>query len=328
MSSDKSLPTLPDIYAARERITKVIHLTPVNSCRSLSAMAGGSLVLKCENFQRGGSFKIRGAYNKLASLNEEERGRGVVAYSSGNHGQGVALAAKLLGAHATIFMPVDVPKVKLAAAKHYGAKAVLVGTSSAERREAALAFSNETGAVVIPPFDDPFIIAGQGTIGLELTEQLPGIDRVVVPIGGGGLISGISIAIKSLKPDVEIIGVEPELACKMTRSLEAGRITELIPGDTVADGLKPSSPGKLTFAAVRKNVDSVVTVDEKEIIKATKLLMERAKLVIEPSGAITLAACLSGTITCSEGRTALVLSGGNIDLDEFFRKVGNSSEIL
>lgn len=321
MSSDISLPTLSDIYAARERITKVAHLTPVHSCRSLSDMAGGSLFLKCENFQLGGSFKIRGAYNKLASLHNEEREWGIVAYSSGNHAQGVALAAKLLGVHATVFMPVAVPKVKLAAVRHYGAEALLVGTTSAERREAALSFSNETSAAVIPSFDDLLIIAGQGTIGLEIIEQVPGIDRVVVPIGGGGLISGISIAIKSLKPDVEIIGVEPELACKMTRSLEAGRITEVIPGDTVADGLKPSSPGKLTFAAVRKNVDSVVTVDEKEIIKATKLLMERAKLVIEPSGATTLAACLSGKIDCGEGRTVLVLSGGNIDLSEFFRKV-------
>ena len=299
-------------------------LTPVTTCRSLSEMAGGPLFFKCESFQLGGSFKIRGAYNKLASLSEDERRRGVVAYSSGNHGQGVALAARLLGVRATIFMPVDAPKVKLVGVRHYGAEARLVGTTSAQRREAALAFSNKNGATVIPPFDDSFIIAGQGTIGLEITEQVPELTRVVVPIGGGGLISGISIALRSLRPDAQIIGVEPELACKMTRSLEEARITEVVPGDTVADGLKPNSPGRLTFAAVKKNVDKVVTVDENEIIKATKLLMERAKLVIEPSGATTLAACLSGKIDCSEGRTVLVLSGGNIDLSDFFRKTWKS----
>jgi len=324
MNPDVQIPRLSDIRAARERIRDVVHTTPIITCRSLSEMAGGSLFMKCESFQRGGSFKIRGAYNKLSSLSVRERERGVTAYSSGNHAQGVALAAKLLGVRATIFMPVDAPVVKLAGVKHYGARHVLVGITSTERQEASEAFGRETGAVVVPPFDDPLIVAGQGTIGLELLEQLPDLARVVVPIGGGGLISGVSTAIKSLEPDVEVIGVEPELACKMTRSLEAGKITETIPGDTVADGLKPSAPGQITFAVVRKNVDRVVVVAEDEIIRATGLLMERAKLVIEPSGATTLAACLSGKVDCTEGKTALVLSGGNVDLPGFFRKTGTA----
>ena len=323
MSSKPTLPSIHDIRKAHETIKDTVHQTPILSCRALSRLAKGDLYFKCENFQLGGAFKIRGAYNRLAQLNEEEMKRGVVAYSSGNHAQGVALAAQILGIQATIFMPVDAPKVKLAGVKGYGAEAIMVGTTSAQRREAALEFSEETGAVVIPPFDDFHIIAGQGTVGLEMALQVPDVTRVVVPIGGGGLISGISIAVKALKPEVEIIGVEPELAAKMANSLAHGEITETIPGDTLGDGLKPVKPGKLTFAAVQKNVDRVVTVGEREIAAATKLIMERAKIVVEPSGAVTLAACLFKKIDCSKGKTVLVFSGGNVDLEDFVRKTGS-----
>jgi len=317
------LPTIDDIRAAHRRIEPVVHRTPVVTCRSLSEMAGGELLFKCENFQRGGSFKIRGAYNRISSIPPEDRERGIVAYSSGNHAQGAALAAKLCGVKATIFVPEDIPKVKLDAVKGYGAVVEFAGTTSDHRRNAAGDLARDTGAVVVPPFDDPFIISGQGTVGLELVEQVAetgnNIDRVVVPIGGGGLISGISIAVKALRPDVEVIGVEPELACKMKRSLDAGKIEKVIPGNTVADGLKPVSPGVLTFEAARRHVDRVVTVNEKDIVRAAMLLLERAKMVVEPSGAVPLAACISGSVDRSDSGTALVLSGGNVDLPELFR---------
>ncbi len=319
------LPTLAHIRAARKRISGVVHETPLLGCRSLSEMVGGELFFKCENFQKGGAFKIRGAYNKLASLAPEDQARGVAAFSSGNHAQGVALAAKLLGIQATIFMPVDSPRVKLAGVREYGAEIVMVGTTSAERREACLEFAERSGTVVIPPFDDPGIIAGQGTVGLEILEQCPEVTRVVVPIGGGGLISGVSLAVRSLAPEVEIIGVEPELAAKMSVSLEAGMITPVLPGNTLADGLKPVSPGIFTFEAVRRNVDRVLTVPEEEIAKALPLIMERAKLVVEPSAVVGLAACLSGEIDCSQGITVLILSGGNIDLAAFFRALPATS---
>jgi threonine dehydratase len=292
-------------------------MTPLFLCETLSKKASCPLYLKCEQFQRGGSFKLRGAYTKMSSHLEEARTNGVVAYSSGNHAQGVALAALMLGVSATIFMPEDAPRVKVDAVHTYGAAIHFVGTTSEEREEAARAHADETGALVIPPFDDFHIIAGQGTVGIEVLEQCPDVERIVVPVGGGGLISGVSIAVKASAPSVEVVGVEPELANAMSMSLHKGAITDVSPGPTIADGLKPTRPGELTFQAVRTHVDRMVTVSEEQIREATLDVLQRAKLVVEPSGAATVAACHTSLL--EDGKTTVaIISGGNIDFASFF----------
>jgi threonine dehydratase len=304
--------TRADIEAARAVLGDVARLTPVEGSRPLSERVGGPVALKCENLQRTGSFKIRGAYVRIARLSDAERARGVVAASAGNHAQGVALAATLLGAHSTVFMPEGAPIPKVEATKAYGATVRFAGGTVDDALKAAGDFAVETGAVVIPPFDHPDIVAGQGTVGLELLEQCPEMRTVVVSVGGGGLISGIAAAVKSTRPDVRIIGVQAAAAAAYPPSLAAGEPTPLPSMATIADGIAVGCPGQLTYRMVRDLVDDVVTVTEESLSQALLLCLERAKLVVEPAGVAAVAALMDNP-TAFEAPVVAVLSGGNID---------------
>jgi threonine dehydratase len=312
MTVAAELVTLADIEAARELLKGITRLTPLEPCRPLVAKLAGPAWLKCENVQRAGSFKVRGAYVRIARLTDEERGRGVVAASAGNHAQGVALAAGLLGAQTTVFMPVGAPLPKIAATKGYGAKVEFAGSSVDEALVAAQEFAERTGAVLIHPFDHPDVIAGQGTVALEILEQSPDVKTIVTGVGGGGLISGIAVAVKAMRPDVRVIGVQAAGAAAFPRSLEAGRPVRLTSFGTIADGIAVGRPGDLTFAHVGKLVDQVVTVSDEDISRALLMLLERGKLVVEPAGSVGVAALLSGAVEVETPAVA-VLSGGNID---------------
>jgi threonine dehydratase len=302
--------TLADIRQARERIKAVAIHTPL-----LAAKFGpANIYFKCENLQRGGAFKIRGAYNNLAQLTPDVRARGVTAYSSGNHAQAVALAAKLFGVPATLVMLNQSVAEKVAQTEEYGAEVIFGGDSSEKIKTRAERIAADRGMTVIPPFNHPWTIAGQGTAGIEILEDLPEVETVVVPIGGGGLISGIATAVKETRPSVRVIGVEPEGAPKMLESLRAGQLVTLPSTNTIADGLKPVRAGDLTFAAVRSYVDDVVLVPDSAIVEAVAQLMKQEKLVVEPSGAASFAAVRSGKVAAS-GPTVCVLSGGNITAD-------------
>jgi threonine dehydratase len=302
--------TLRDVRAARERIGAHVLRTPVLPAKFGPAGAH----FKCENLQRGGAFKCRGAFNKILSLPPRVRKRGVVAYSSGNHAQGVALAAQSLGLPATIVMLDQSVPVKVEGTRSYGAEVVFGGSSSEAIKRRAESIALETGRTLVPPFDDPLIMAGQGTAGLELLEDLPGVKAVVVPIGGGGLSSGIATAIKGLKPRVKVFGVEPEGAPKMSASLREGSLVTLPGTNTIADGLKPVRGGELTFEAIRKHVDDVILVSDAELLEASRRLILKEKLVVEPSGAATFAAALSGRLKLPRGKYVCILSGGNGDV--------------
>ncbi len=304
--------TLADIEAARVLLDGIAVRTPMEESRWLSAVAGGEVRIKAENLQRTGSFKARGAYVRLSRLSEEERARGVVAASAGNHAQGVALAAQLVGTRATVFMPEGAPIPKERATRGYGADVVFTGTYLEDALVAAHEFSERTGAVLIHPFDHEDIIAGQGTVGLEVLEQLPEAACVVVPTGGGGLLAGIALAVKALRPDVRVVGVQAKDAAAYPGSLEAGRPTPLEQMRTMADGIAVGRPGDLTFAAVRDHVDDVVTVSEDSLARAVLALAERAKLVSEPAGAAAVAAILDDPTRFPTPCVAVV-SGGNID---------------
>ncbi len=309
-------PTLADFEAARRTVRAVVETTPMESSRSLSEELGSPLWLKCENLQRTGSYKIRGAYNRLAHLTAEERAHGVVAASAGNHAQGVAFAARQLGIRSTIFMPIGVALPKLSATREYGADVELSGHVVDETLLAAAEFARDTGAIFIPPFDHPDVIAGQGTLGLEILDQRPDVDTIIVPIGGGGLISGVASAVKQkaaqLGRDVRIIGVQAANASAYPVSLINGRPTEIKIVATIADGIAVSKPGTLNFEIVRDVVDEVITVEEDDIARALLVLLERAKLVVEPAGAVGVAAILAGKVR-NAGTTVAILSGGNID---------------
>jgi threonine dehydratase len=306
------LVTLEDVQAARKVLAGVIRETPLEPSRPLSAQLGTPTWLKCENVQRAGSYKIRGAYVRISRLSAAERARGVVAASAGNHAQGVALAANMLGIAATVFMPVGAPLPKLAATKGYGAEVELSGLTIDEALVAALEFAERTGAIMIHPFDHPDVIAGQGTVGLEILEQCPDVRTIVTGIGGGGLISGIAVAAKAINPGLRVIGVQAAGAASMAGSLRAGHPVRLDSTVTIADGIAVGRPGDLTFAHVSALVDDVVTVTEEDIARAMLMLIERAKLVVEPAGAVGVAALMSGAATVS-GPVVSILTGGNID---------------
>ncbi|MCS0498932.1 threonine ammonia-lyase [Protaetiibacter mangrovi] len=309
-------PSLAEIRRARERASVVAVVTPMEESRFLSEVLGAPVHLKAENLQRTGSYKIRGAYNRLSQLTDDERARGVVAASAGNHAQGVALAARELGIRATIFMPLGVALPKLQATRNYGAEVVLHGHVVDETLQAAAEFAERTGAVVIPPFDHPDVVAGQGGLALEILEQVPDVATVVVPIGGGGLIAGVASAFAQLEPElgrrVRVIGVQAANAAAYPPSLAAGAPTAITTGPTIADGIAVGRPGELNFAIVRDAVDRVVTVDDDDTARALVVLLERAKLVVEPAGAVGVAAALSDQLDV-DGPTVILLSGGNID---------------
>jgi threonine dehydratase len=321
---DPGLPSLPsappgepgvglaDIEAARTLLGDVVRRTPVEGSRPLSRLVGGSMQLKCENLQRTGSFKLRGAYVRIARLTDDERSGGVVAASAGNHAQGVALAASLLGAQSTVFMPEGAPIPKVAATKAYGAEVRFAGGTLEAALVAASEFAAQTGAVLIHPFDHPDIVAGQGTIGLEIVEQCPAVKTVVVSVGGGGLVSGIAVAMKALLPDVRVIGVHAKGAASFPESLRLGRPVPLESMATIADGIAVGCPGELTFDLVRRYVDDILTVSEDALARALLLILERAKLVVEPAGVAAVAAVMEAP-ELFEPPVVAVLSGGNID---------------
>jgi threonine dehydratase len=291
----------------------VAHRTPVVTSRTLDARAGASCFLKCENLQRMGAFKFRGAYNRIARLDAARRARGVVAFSSGNHAQGVALAAQLLGIPATIVMPLDAPALKVAATRGYGAEVVAYDRHTMNRGEMAAALARERGATLVPPYDDPDVIAGQGTVALELLEDQPDVDALVVSTGGGGLLAGCAIAATALRPGIAVFGVEPEAGDDFARSFAAGERVEIPVPQTIADGQQTTAPGELTFPIVRALCRGIVTVTDDELRAAVRFAFERLKLVIEPSGAAALAAVLHAKIDVLGKRVGIVISGGNVD---------------
>ena len=309
-----SLPvTLGDVLAAQELLSGIIAPTPVEFSRALSDRAGAEVYLKCENLQRAGSFKIRGAYTRMSRLTDEEKARGVVAASAGNHAQGVALAAQMLGIKSTVFMPLGAPIPKLAATRAYGAHVEQLGTTIDECLVRAGQFEAETGAVLIHPFDHADIVAGAGTCGLEILEQCPDVRTILVNVGGGGLIAGIATVVKAMRPDVRIIGVQAEGAAAYPPSLAAGRPLPLTRMSTIADGIAVGCPGEVPYAIVSELVDSIATVSEDLLSRGVLFLLERAKLVVEPAGAAAVARLLDAGKGAFEGPVVAVLSGGNID---------------
>jgi threonine dehydratase len=304
--------SVDDIRAARELLSGVVVPTPLLMSRYLSEAVGGPVHLKCENVQRTGSFKIRGAYVRIARLSEAERAGGVVAASAGNHAQGVALAASVLGCKATVFMPEGAPLPKIAATRGYGAEVIFHGTTVDACLSAAHEYAQEQGAVYIHPFDHPDVVMGQGTIGLEILEQCPEVRTIICAVGGGGLVSGIAAAVKGLRPDVKVMGVQAKRVAAFPPSLAAGQPVRIQPGTTMADGIAVGRPGDYTFAMVSRLVDAVVTVSEESISQALLLCLERTKQVVEPAGATGVAAILEHSYAIEPPVVAL-LSGGNID---------------
>lgn len=304
--------TLAEIQQAAERVRAIARVTPL---LDVTALAGRPLLLKCESMQPGGAFKIRGAFNMVAQLTPDQRARGVVTYSSGNHGQAMALAARELGAPAVVVMPTTAPSIKVEGARAFGAEVIFAGTTSADRKVRAEQEAAERGLTMVPPFDHEWIIAGQGTLGAEILEQRPDAEAVLVPVGGGGLLAGVAAAIKHLKPSVRVIGVEPTGAAAMKASLEQGRPITLERTASVADGLMPVRPGDLTFAHAQEYVDEVVTVEDDQIVDAVLWLFTKAKVVAEPSGAATVAAALAGLVNVP-GPLVAIVSGGNIGLEK------------
>lgn len=305
---------LKDVKEAYEILAPVVKRTPLEHSKTFSHLTKANVYLKEENLQTTGSFKIRGAYNKIAHLTAEERRCGVVCASAGNHAQGVALASTLLGVHSVVYMPVYTPPSKIIATKSYGATVVLEGATYDDAAEAAKKYAKKNKMTFVHAFNDPYVIAGQGTIGLEIHEALPQVDAVMVPIGGGGLIGGIAVALKTLKPRVKIIGVEAEGAQSMKLSLEQHKIVPLQSINTIADGIAVKTPKELTFEIAERYVDMVVAVNDEEIAYALYLLLQRAKLIAEPAGAIALAALLSKQVVFPKKNVVAVLSGGNVNL--------------
>ncbi|AIS01883.1 threo-3-hydroxy-L-aspartate ammonia-lyase [Streptomyces glaucescens] len=318
--------TLDDVRAAAARLKGVAHRTPVLRSRTLDALVGAETLLKCENFQRVGAFKFRGAYNAISRLTPEQLARGVAAYSSGNHAQAVALAARELGTTAVIVMPEDAPASKREATAGYGAEIVSYDRYTGDRVAIAEALATERGLTVIPPYEHPHIIAGQGTAALELLEEAGELDALLAPVGGGGLIAGSATAAKGLRPGIRIIGVEPEAGDDTKRSLEAGRRISIPVPRTIADGQALHTPGELTFSVNRRLVDEIVLVSDDEIKAAMRFAFERLKIVVEPSGATPLAALLSGRVTDLPHRVGLIVSGGNIDTARFARLTGGGTD--
>lgn len=302
-----------DVAAAHERIRGVVHRTPVLTSATVNARTGARVFFKPENLQRMGAFKIRGAYNALAQLPADAKKRGVVAFSSGNHAQAVALSGKLLGIPATIVMPEDAPRVKLDATRGYGADIVLYGQNQ-DREELARQISTERGLTVIPPFDHPHIVAGQGTAAKELIEDAGPLDLLLVPCGGGGLLSGCAVAAKHLAPGCRVIGVEPAAGDDGLRSFRSGRIETVSRPRTIADGARTPSLGRLTFALIRRHVNDFITVTDEELLETMFFLWERMKLLVEPTGTLAACALLQGKLEAAGRRVGVVLSGGNVDL--------------
>jgi threo-3-hydroxy-L-aspartate ammonia-lyase len=304
----------PDVAAAAERLAGHAHRTPVATSRTLDEALGARVFLKCENLQRMGAFKFRGAYNAVSRLTPAERARGVLAYSSGNHAQAVSLACRLLGAQATVVMPADAPAAKRAATEGYGARVVAYDPARERRETISERLQAESGAVLIPPFDHPDVIAGQGTAAAELIAEAGPLDLLLVPCGGGGLLSGSALAARALAPGCRVVGVEPEAGDDATRSFHTGTLQTVENPRTIADGARTPSLGRFTFPLVRENVDDMVTVADADLIDAMRFVWERMKLVVEPTGVLGLAAARAGRVPVKDKRVGVILSGGNVDL--------------
>ncbi len=307
--------SLDDVRAAAARLDGVAHRTPVLTSRTLDRELGARVFCKAECFQRGGAFKFRGAYSMISSLTVEQRRAGVAAYSSGNHAQAVALAASLLGSRATILMPADAPSAKLEATRGYGAEVVTYDRYGEDREALGAALAGERGLTLVPPYEHPLVMAGQGTVALELLEQAPRLDMLLAPVGGGGLMAGCATAAKAQLPAIRMVGVEPRAGDDTMRSLAAGERVRIAVPQTIADGQQADIPGELTFSVNRRLMDEVVLVSDDEIVAAMRFLFDRMKLVVEPSGACALAALLAGRVDGASGAVGVVLSGGNVGAD-------------
>jgi threonine dehydratase len=314
--------TLDDVRSAADQIKGVAHRTPVVTSRTLDAIVGARVFLKCENLQRVGAFKFRGAYNAVSRLAPEQLAKGIAAYSSGNHAQAVALAARELGSTAVIVMPADTPASKLAAVAGYGAEIITYDRYTGDREAIGAALAAERGLALIPPYEHPHVMAGQGTAALELLEEVGELDTLLVPVGGGGLMAGSATAAKGLQPDIRMVGVEPEAGDDTKRSLEAGERVSIPVPRTIADGQAASIPGELTFSVNERLVDEIVLVTDDEIRTAMRFAFDRLKLVMEPSGATPLAALLAGRLGGLPPRVGLIVSGGNVDAERFAALLG------
>jgi threonine dehydratase len=306
--------TLDDVRGAARRLGSRIHRTPVIACQSFDDASGHQVFFKCENLQRAGAFKIRGALNKLAAMTPAERARGVIAFSSGNHAQGVALAARMVGTTAVVCMPKDAPALKLEATRNYGAEIIFYDRLIDDREQLVREVVERTGRIMVPPFDDVAIMAGQGTAALELLEDVPSLDALLAPIGGGGLLAGCSTVARTLFPGMQVFGVEPDTANDTYLSMARGERVAIPPPPTIADGLRAVTPGALTFPVLRANLAGILLVSDDEVRAAVRYLALRAHIVLEPSGAVAAAAVLSGRLPIPSGsRVGVILSGGNID---------------
>jgi len=317
--------TYADVAAAAERLDDVVHRTPVHTSRTVNARVDADVHFKCENFQRTGAFKIRGGYNAVSQLSPEAQARGVVTYSSGNHAQAVALAGRLLGVDATIVMPEHAPQVKLDATRGYGAEVVTYDPDETVREELGQRLAEERGLTLIPPYDHPDVVAGQGTVGDELFRQVDDLDALLVCCGGGGLLSGCALAARHHAPDCTVIGVEPAAGDDATRSFHSGELQTVDTPDTVADGARTPYLGDITFPLVLEHVDDMVTVSDEALVHAMHYLWERMKIVVEPTGALGAAALLDGVVPGRSRRIGVVVSGGNVDLgraDALFEEYG------
>jgi threo-3-hydroxy-L-aspartate ammonia-lyase len=318
-ASARALPDYSDVEAAARILQGKSHRTPVLTSRTIDARTSAHVFFKCENLQRVGAFKFRGAYNALANLNAEEKRHGVVAYSSGNHAQAVALASAMLGISATIVMPSDAPAVKVDATRGYGADVVFYDRATDDREAITAQLVRDRGVKLIAPFNDPHIIAGQGTAAMELLDETGPLDMLLVPCGGGGLLSGCAIAARAVAPDIRVIGVEPAAGDDVTRSFRSGVIQSVHNPATIADGARTSAPGDITFALIMRHVSDMLTVDDTELIRTMWYLWERLKIIVEPTGALGAAALLEGKVDVRRKRIGVILSGGNADLQQLAR---------
>ena len=303
-----------DVSAAAQRLKDVAHRTPVLTSRTADEIAGAALFFKCENFQRMGAFKFRGAYNALAQFSPEQKKRGVCAFSSGNHAQGIALSAKLLGMPAAIVMPLDSPAVKMAATRGYGAEVITYDRYTEDRMAIGQKLAEERGMTLIPPYDHAHVMAGQGTAALELLQDVPQLDTLLVCLGGGGLISGCAVAAKHLNPKIRVIGVEPEAGNDAQQSKAAGKIIKIDTPKTIADGAQTQFVGNLTFPVIQALVDDIVTVSDAQLIEAMRFAASRMKMVIEPTGGLAMAAAMQGVVNVKGQRVGIIISGGNVDI--------------
>jgi len=314
--------TYRDIEAAAERIEGVAHRTPVLTSRTADAISGARLFFKCENFQRMGAFKFRGAYNAISRFTPDQRQAGVLTFSSGNHAQAIALSASLVGIHAAIIMPHDAPELKVQATKGYGGEVIIYDRYQQDREEIGRRLAHERGMTLIPPYDHPDVIAGQGTAAKELFEETGELDVLLVCLGGGGLLAGCAIAASALSPLCKVIGVEPEAGNDGQQSLRSGQIVHIAVPDTIADGAKTTHLGEHNFSVIQRHVDDVVTVSDAQLVATMKFFAERMKIVVEPTGCLAAAAALHGVVPIQGKRVGVIVSGGNVDLAMFARLVG------